>query len=275
MHSTNTYNKILSLLLLLFSCSYAIGQAPAFQVDGAIQVGDSHDESPAAGTMRWTGLDFEVYNGARWVSLTDGQTASVTDVDGNTYPTVKIGEQYWFVENLRTSEYKDGSSINLVLDGTTWANQTSGAYCWYQNNNNYDYPQGKLYNWYAVADSRGLCPDGWRVPSLADWNMLLNTLGGLQVAGGKMKQQGTENWSSTDENVTNESGFTAIAAGSRLTSGIFSGSFGYLAGFWIADNYSSAEAQIISLGALSNGVSIVALPKDYGYAIRCVRSEND
>lgn len=275
MHSTNTYNKIFSLLLLLSSCSNAIGQAPAFQVDGAIQVGDSHNESPEPGTMRWTGLDFEVYNGARWVSLTDGQTASVTDLDGNTYPTVKIGEQYWFVENLRTSQYTDGSPISLALDPTTWAGLNSGAYCWYQNNNNYDYPHGKLYNWYATVDTRGLCPDGWKVPSLEDWNILLNTLGGVSVAGGKMKQQGTEYWSVTDANVTNESGFTAIASGSRITDGIFSGSFGYLAGFWVTDEYSATESEIISLGALANSVAIVAQTKYYGYQVRCVRSEND
>jgi len=135
--------------------------------------------------------------------------------DGQTYNTVLIGTQCWFKENLRTAKYRNGDTIPNVTDNTAWWSAT-GAYCWYDNDSTtYETLYGKLYNWHALNDSRGLCPTGWHSPTDAEWTTLITYLGGESVAGGKMKETSTIHWHFPNIGATNESGFTALPGGLR------------------------------------------------------------
>ncbi|MBT5269507.1 MAG: hypothetical protein HOL70_08685, partial [Candidatus Marinimicrobia bacterium] len=110
--------------------------------------------------------------------LVDCTKETVTDIDGNVYETVKIGDQIWMAENLKVTHYRDGSAITQVTDNTAWSNLSTEAYCIYDNNasNEVD-TYGALYNWYAVSDGRNIAPEGWHVPTDAEWKELEMYLG--------------------------------------------------------------------------------------------------
>ena len=136
--------------------------------------------------------------------------------------TVKIGTQNWTVNNLSTCYYRNGDSIPQVQDTTAWENLTTGAWCYYNNNKDNDTVYGKLYNYYAVIDSRGLAPQGFHIPSDGEWTILTDFLGGEKEAGTKMKTtSGWENDSLKNGNGNNSSGFAGIPAGFRRYSGSF------------------------------------------------------
>jgi uncharacterized protein (TIGR02145 family) len=136
---------------------------------------------------------------------------TVKDIDGNVYRTVTIGTQVWMAEDLKTTHYNDGTPIPYVTDHTEWANLKSGAYCWKWSDNNDESDKniyGAFYNWYATAEK--LCPVGWHVPTDKDWETLVDFCGGWEIAGGKLKEVGTEHWESPNIGATNEFGFTAL-----------------------------------------------------------------
>lgn len=137
------------------------------------------------------------------------------DIEGNTYKTVIIGDQVWMAENLKTTKYRDGTSIPLVTDGNTWGEIKTPAYCNYNNDINYVATYGRLYNGWAAIETNGICPSGWHVPSAKEWNILINLLGGKQLAGAKLKEAGTTHWNAPNSDATNESGFTALPGGIR------------------------------------------------------------
>jgi len=146
---------------------------------------------------------------------------SISDIDGNSYATVAIGTQIWMAENLKTSKYRDGSIIPLITlgpnDNYDWQFPTTGVCTDYDNDPvlNSTYGFGKLYNWLAVNDSRGLCPTGWHVPSDDEWTTLSNFLGGDSISGLKLKS--TVGWGTGALDIylyaNNESGFSAMAGG--------------------------------------------------------------
>lgn len=150
----------------------------------------------------------------------------VSDIDGNIYHTVIIGNQIWLAENLKTTRYNDGTPVPLVTDNTGWINLITPAYCWYDNDITRKDPYGALYNWYAVH-SGNLCPTGWHVPSDSEWTALTDFLGGESTAGGKLKEAGTSHWDTPNTGATNESGFTALPGGFRGAQGIW-----YNIGYW-------------------------------------------
>jgi uncharacterized protein (TIGR02145 family) len=175
-------------------------------------------------------------------------TPTVKDVDGNTYNTVQIGFQCWLKENLRTTKYRDGSTIPIDSTGgvegdgkdETWSERKIGARTIYGNNTNNLTTYGYLYNWFAAAEPRGLCPIGWSVPSDSDWDELSNFLGGEEEAGGKMKSTVTTLWNSKNIGATNKSGFNAIPGGKRSSNTDFSffGGFkfiGEIGQWWSSD----------------------------------------
>ena len=140
---------------------------------------------------------------------------TVTDIDGNTYNIVEIGKQFWTAENLNVSKYRNGDEIPEVTARSEWRTLTTGAWCYYNNEkNHFEKTYGKLYNWYALNDPRGLMPEGFKVPSNEEWATLIDYLGGEHDAGAKMKQIGKEHWLN-DKDATNESGFTGLAGGSN------------------------------------------------------------
>lgn len=138
----------------------------------------------------------------------------VKDIDKNVYKTVQIGNQVWMAENLSVTRYKNGDPIPQVTDQTEWANLTTGAWCYLNNNLKNGHTYGKLYNWYAVKDPRGLAPEGWHVPAYSELLLLNNYLG--VGSGGMLKEAGTKHWASPNIEATNSSGFTALPGGIRL-----------------------------------------------------------
>jgi len=142
---------------------------------------------------------------------------TMTDQDGNVYKTVTIGTQTWMAENLRTTKYNDGTIIPNVIDGEEWTIQTTGVYCTYNNTFNTDtiVAYGHLYNWYTVNTGL-LAPEGWHVPTDAEWTTLTDYLGGEDIAGAKLKETGITHWNRPNElETTNETGFTALPGGYR------------------------------------------------------------
>ncbi|HPG39387.1 MAG TPA: fibrobacter succinogenes major paralogous domain-containing protein [bacterium] len=168
--------------------------------------------SDCNGTLRAniTSLDFEPL-----------LTGTMSDYDGNTYQTVKIGEQWWMAENLQVTHYRDGTEIPNVTDNSAWANLTTGAYCDYNNNPANSSTYGRLYNLYALLNNSNIAPEGWHIPSTTEWETLADNLGGMLGAGDKLKEAGTAHWSCTNSTATNESGFTALPAGMRNSNGVF------------------------------------------------------
>jgi uncharacterized protein (TIGR02145 family) len=129
--------------------------------------------------------------------------------------TVQIGTQVWLLKNLDVEHYRNGDPIPEVKDSAQWANLTTGAWCYYNNDPVLGAIYGKLYNWYAVNDSRGLAPDGWHIPSYSEWTVLSDYLGGDMVSGGKMKETGSTHWNIPNEGTTNFSNFYALPGGER------------------------------------------------------------
>src|SRR5665647_2153473 len=136
-------------------------------------------------------------------------------------PSVTICTQVWMLKNLDVSTYRNGDLIPEVTDQTAWATLTTGAWCYNNNDPAVGVIYGKLYNWYAVNDPRGLAPTGWHVPSDAEWTTLSTCLGGDAVAGGAKKETGTTHWTSPNTGATNSSGFTALPGGLRDRTGPF------------------------------------------------------
>ncbi len=142
-------------------------------------------------------------------------------VDENCIPSVTICNQVWMLKNLDVDTYRDGTPIPQVTDQAVWATLTTGAWCYYQNNSANGTVYGKLYNWYAVNDPRGLAPAGWHVASDSEWTTLSNCFGGDAVSGGPLKEAGTTHWWSPNTGATNSSGFTGLPGGLRGCSGDF------------------------------------------------------
>jgi uncharacterized protein (TIGR02145 family) len=205
-------------------------------------------------------------------------TPTVKDIDGNTYNTVQIGTQCWTKENLRVTKYRDGTVIPLdesggaTGDGTgqTWSSRTTGARTVYGHNAANLATYGYLYNWYAVADSKGLCPSGWHVPSNSEWTNLTNYLGGGAVSGGKMKMTGTTFWNSPNTGAENTNGFSALPGGSRGVGG----SFGFIrnyAFFWSATEFDANQAWYRGLHFTVSSVIWGNISEPAGCSVRCLR----
>ena len=194
---------------------------------------------------------------------------TITDIEGNVYNTVTIGNQIWMKENLKTTTYNDGIEIPLVTDKTDWDNLTTPGYCWYENSDSIGTIYGALYNWYSVNTGK-LCPKGWHVPLDEDWTILTSYLGGEDVAGGKLKESGTNHWQNQNTEATNESGFTALPGGYRNYNGTFDNivNFGY---WWSATENDAAYAwnRYIFYGYAN--VYRYFKRKDIGFSVRCVK----
>ncbi len=206
-------------------------------------------------------------------------TGTVTDIDGNIYKTVKIGNQWWMAENLKVTHYQNGDSIPNVTDGTQWTffGLTTGAYCNYDNDTTHVATYGRLYNWYAVDDSRNIAPAGWHVPSDAEWQTLVDSLGDSSVAGGKMKITGTIEegdglWHLPNAGATNESGFSALPGGHRGGIGFSFTNIGYAADFWSSSEYYD-YAWSRHLFYYYSDIGRHSFNKRYGFSIRCVRDQ--
>jgi uncharacterized protein (TIGR02145 family) len=196
----------------------------------------------------------------------------ITDIDGNSYSVVDIGNQTWMGENLKTSKYRNGNPIPQVLNDEDWHNLESGAFCYYDNNPSNGLIYGKLYNWYAMMDERGICPEGWEQPDNNDWMELIDFAGGLQNAGASLKQKGFDLWEPPNVDARNSTGFTALPAGVRVRDGFFS--IKQIANFWSAteyDEHANWQAYLSSVGYNHSGAYVVPVGKNYGQSVRCIK----
>lgn len=227
-------------------------------------------------------------------SFTTPSLNTVTDIDGNIYNTIQIGDQTWMADNLKVTHYPDGTDIPLVESSDAWYDFgcCDQAYCWYDNSFSQGTFYGALYTWTAAvygttgsnsnpSGIQGICPDGWHIPSDSEWKQLEMFLGMSQeeadgvdwrgsTEGGKLKQEGTSWWKSPNTGATNESGFNALPGGYRDGGGFFQ-DLGTTARFW-----TSTEEVKAYMRELDNNSSQVFRDfKAYynGYSVRCVKDE--
>ncbi|RLD64852.1 MAG: hypothetical protein DRI84_08020, partial [Bacteroidetes bacterium] len=201
----------------------------------------------------------------------DKSYGSMTDIDGNVYKTIKIGNQTWMAENLRVTKYNNGVSIPNIVDNEEWASLTTGAFCNYNNTSDLDTiaTYGRLYNWYAVADTRRIAPEGWRVPSAADWHELIELLGGDTIASNALKEVGNIHWLDPYES-TNSSGFTAIPSGRRYLEKNSNGIGAYYT-LWTATEVELTGASFLYMFYHDSKVWRGVNYKANGYSVRLIK----
>jgi uncharacterized protein (TIGR02145 family) len=213
------------------------------------------------------------------------ETGTVTDAEGNIYNTVKIGNQWWMSENLKTKKYTDRSSIQNITDSSGWVNNTTGAYCIYENGNTQSPAPGLLYNWFALNNDAGLAPAGWHIPTDNEWQQLEQATGmsGAEASlngwrgskeGEKLKVASPSGWT-IFENVwgNNEMGFTALAGGCRLPNATFGQPGLYATGFWWTFSESSPEEALYRyLDYKNSDIFRSHDSKRYGFSVRCVKN---
>jgi uncharacterized protein (TIGR02145 family) len=215
-------------------------------------------------------------------------TSPIADIDGNVYNTVLIGNQCWMKENLKTTTYKNGTPIPNVTNGTTWHNLTTDAYVWYDNDINWKDSYGAIYNWYAVNNQNGLCPEGWHVPSNTEWTALTTFIGGTSSPnsnklkscrqvnsplGGDCNTSVHPRWAQDNTHYgTDDYGFSGLPGGIRDGNGPFIGvgnnGFG-----WSSTEYSSSSAWSRGLYYNSGTVGVWAYDKRNGFSVRCLKNE--
>jgi uncharacterized protein (TIGR02145 family) len=194
--------------------------------------------------------------------------SSLGNANAQDNATLTIGNQNWMVKNLDVSTYRNGDSIPEVQDSTDWANLKTGAWCYYNNNSDHGSTHGKLYNWFAVNDQRGLAPAGYHIPSDEEWNTIINYLGGTNSAGAKMKN--TSGW--VEGNGTNSSGFTGLPSGGRTGYGGFVRMGGY--GRWWSSTRNGNSATLLMLHYFSGSISKYGFDVRCGYSVRCLKDNN-
>ena len=234
------------------------------------------------------------WNGSAWVTLnpgTNGQVLTVsdgdliwtliegsgkpiTDIDGNVYRIVNIGNQQWMADNLKVSKYSDGTTIPNITDNTQWQNNTTGAWAYYNNDVTNNAKYGKLYNWYAVSKTtngnKNVCPTGWHVPTDAEWTVLTDYLGGASVAGGKMKEVGTTSWNIPNTDAINTSLFSALPGGYRGSNGYYV-NIGSVGDWWSSAEYGTDDAWFRLLFFNFGGAGRNSASKRDGLSVRCLR----
>lgn len=221
--------------------------------------------------------------------------SGITDIDGNNYPTIIINGKEWIASNLNVSRYNNGDTIPITPLGLDWVNLTSGSWVYYNNDTANSNPYGKIYNYYSVNDTRGLCPVGWRVPSTNDFDTLINGIGGYSGNAMKLKVPGDTYWTyisifgdTVINNGNNLSGFSGIPSGFRYgmssqpldsSNGHFS-SLGHYLNLWtttpalnspVWDNSGNGLVWVLNISADYDDVILYEDQKESGNAVRCVR----
>ena len=227
-------------------------------------------------------VPYDTKTGKLWI---DKKGLKSNQVDFTFIPNlsgkIKIGEQIWMDKNLNTDHYRNGDLIPQVQNEVQWKNLTTGAWCYYNNDSANGAIYGKLYNWYAVNDPRGLAPDGWHVPSDSEWVDLYNYIRIIFprcFPGQKMKETGTEHWKYTSLSVTNETGFTALPGGLR-TNWFDSYIFKWInenSFFWTSTPRSdmpNKEAMSRYIYTIMDDLSIDSNTLNTGLSVRCLKDK--
>jgi uncharacterized protein (TIGR02145 family) len=195
---------------------------------------------------------------------------TIRDIDGNVYTSVTIGTQVWLVQNLKTTRYRNGDLIGTTTPATLEITaEATPKYQWaYDGNESKVATYGRLYTWYAVTDSRNVCPTGWHVPTDDEWTALTDYLGGESVAGGKLKEAGTTHWISPNTGATNESGFTALPGGYRGINNSFQG-LGESSN-WCSHYLQYGTTYMYYMGYNYRGLNRIEAHTEFGFSVRCV-----
>lgn len=194
---------------------------------------------------------------------------TMTDIDGNVYKTVKIGNQTWMAENLKVKHYRDGASLPNITEEKDWRYTLNGAWCNYNNDVSIGNVYGLLYNWYAITNVHQIAPKGWHLPTEEEWRTLYNYVGQSRESGVKMREKGTAHWAADVGN--NETGFTALGGAGRVF--VFEGefaNFGYWAYWWTATEKSSTTGKNIDF-YVKGYFDFADKPKADGLSIRCIK----
>jgi uncharacterized protein (TIGR02145 family) len=217
-------------------------------------------------------------------------TSTITDIDTNVYATVQIGNQCWMADNLKTTHYRNGTPIESPgSNGNAWNNNTEGAYSWIENNIVWKDWYGAVYNWHAVNNPNGLCPEGWRIPSDEDFTQLLTFLDpatipvieGIQsqTAGGKMKStlavpSPHPRWNSPNTGATNESNWNGLPAGIRSSLSYFL-HLGNNAFYWSSTEFDPEKAWYRYIYYNNTSAYRYNLFKNRGLSVRCILDQNE
>jgi len=220
---------------------------------------------------------------------------TITDIEGNAYNTVLIGSQCWMKENLKTTQYSNGTTIENPTNNSAWQNNITGAFAWYNNNIGWKDSYGALYNWYAVNNANGLCPTGWHVPTDAEWTQLVDYLvaqgfpnqwdnpNGAGNAlkscrqinsplGGECNTSAHPRWEAHDtHHGFDEFGFSGLPGGNRYDFGSFE-NIGYNGDFWSSTESFTGNAwyRNISYG-VGDVYRTINGEKGIGFSVRCLR----
>jgi uncharacterized protein (TIGR02145 family) len=197
--------------------------------------------------------------------------AQFKDLEGKEYKTVKINNQIWISENLEVSHFRNGYKIPEVTDMVKWQKIKTPAWCYYENKTENGKVYGKLYNWYALTDPRGLVPEGWHIPTNKDFDSLLNYLGGYNAAGTKLKSiNGWKSYMGTDANGNNSSGFNALPGGNNTIVGFFN--LGYV-GCWWSSTFidDQRSAYYYTLMGDNNYFTMGGMNPKGGFSVRCIK----
>ncbi len=238
------------------------------RINGKLEIDEPVNSNHAATKFYVDQMKEMIYNEL----LEAGLNGIVKDIDGNLYKTVKIGNQVWMVDNLKTSRFNDGSQIPETPDSAQWASTHSPAYCWYNDDNDsIGGIYGALYNHFAVSIyNKNVCPTDWRIPTDSDWDVLEDYLGASGLSGGKLKEIGTRHWQPPNDGATDEVGFTALPGGWRDHVGNYMklGTASYY--------YSSTSNGSFGVSRLMEYDSQVLAKsfssKKHGHSVRCIRN---
>jgi uncharacterized protein (TIGR02145 family) len=187
-----------------------------------------------------------------------------------TYDSVTIGSQVWMKSNLDVDRFRNGDTIPYVADQLKWDNLKTGAWCYFHSNSAIGKIYGKLYNWYAVNDPRGLAPAGWHIPSDAEWATLTQFLGGDSIAGGKLKETGKKHWVNPNDAASNSSGFTALPGG-WCNNYNTTNDIGYYAYWWTSTPNDITSAWNWSVYTNHGGIYRTYSNKVNGFSVRCIK----
>lgn len=263
----STGNKFLQVLMNAGNGNVDLGTQQMMSVPYALHTNDTYIRVSATGDSLFIGNTVTIVPGIS--AANPPAVQSIFDVDGNAYTSVIIGEQEWLAQNLKTTKYCNGDNIVTDLIDINWQSTSIGAWAYYNNDPSMNATFGKLYNFYAVVDNRGLCPCGWHVPTTIEWYTLSDFLGGVAVAGGPLKS--TETWDAPNLGATNATGFGAQAGGYRFSNGTYGQQnvYGY---FWTKNTFGSNG---VYRRFYYNSEGVQVLGTDYskrgGLSVRCLK----
>ncbi|MEN9389702.1 MAG: hypothetical protein RLY61_786 [Candidatus Parcubacteria bacterium] len=282
--------KFLQVLMNAGNGTIDLGTQQMMSVPYALYADDVKVRVSNSGDSLFIGEKYSIVPGVSAANPTPLyiQGGGVNDIDGNYYPSIIINGQEWMQKNLAVTKYRNGDLIPSSMNYTEWNNITTGAYSYYSDNLSNISIYGNLYNWYAVNDTRSLCPIGWHVPSNSEWNLLFNYLdsnsnGGLMApntVGGKIKSVGTVGlntglWMDNNIGANNISGFSALPAGERLFNGSYTG-INQIANWWSSTSNGNNSGYLVAYSRFANfdsnsaGLGDLTIAKN-GFSVRCIK----